>query len=124
MSSTSEILFEYLRDMFYNPSKAVLDIGKLDEDFVMLGQGLTYFAECFSQYNELAEGLAKGDLSVPLPPPENELAAPLKSLQASLKHLTWQSQQVAMGDYTQRVDFMGDFSSAFNMMIEQLSERQ
>jgi len=124
VSGTSEILFEYLRDMFYNPSKAVLDIEKLDGDFVMLGKGLIYFAECFSQYNELAKALAKGDLSVPLPPPENELAAPLKSLHASLRHLTWQTQQVAMGDYTQHVDFMGEFSNAFNMMIEQLSERQ
>lgn len=124
MSNTSEILFEYLRDVFFNASKATLDVEGLDEDFVMLGKGLIYFAQCFSQYNELALALATGDLSVPLPPPENELAAPLKNLHASLKHLTWQSQQVAMGDYKQRVDFMGEFSDAFNTMIEQLAERQ
>jgi len=124
VSNTSDILFEYLREVFYNPSKAKLDIEQLDEDFVLLGKGLLYFAECFAQYNELAIGLAKGDLSISLPPPENELAAPLKTLHASLRHLTWQSQQVAKGDYKQRVDFMGDFSNAFNMMIIQLSERQ
>ena len=124
MSKTSEILFEYLRDIIYNPSKAQLAVEKLDEDFVMLGQGLMYFAQCFSQYNTFAKALAKGDLGAPLPPQENELAAPLKSLHESLKHLTWQSQQVAKGDYKQRVYFMGEFSDAFNTMIEQLAERQ
>ena len=124
MSKTSDILFEFLRKVFYDPSGATLDIESLDEDFVMLGKGLMYFALCFSQYNELAMALSKGDLGVSLPPPENELSAPLKSLHASLRHLTWQSQQVANGDYKQRVDFMGDFSDAFNMMIEQLAERQ
>ncbi|MCL2163597.1 MAG: diguanylate cyclase [Oscillospiraceae bacterium] len=124
MSSTSDILFDYLRDFFYDPSKANLDIDELDDDYVLLGRGLMFFAECFTQYNELATALAKGDLSVRPPPPENELAAPLKSLHASLKHLTWQTQQVAKGDYRQRVDFMGEFSDAFNVMIEQLSERQ
>jgi len=124
MSNTSELLFEYLREVLYDPAKATLDVERLDEDYVMLGKGLVYFAQCFAQYNELAMALAKGDLSVPLPPPENELAAPLKSLHASLRHLTWQSQQVAKGDYKQRVDFMGEFADAFNQMIGQLAERQ
>jgi diguanylate cyclase (GGDEF)-like protein len=124
MSKTSEMLFEYLRDIFYNPSKTELALEKLDEDFVMLGKGLMYFAQCFSQYNEFAKALARGDLGVHPPPPENELAAPLKALHSSLKHLTWQSQEVAKGDYEQRVDFMGDFSDAFNTMIKQLAERQ
>jgi len=124
MGGTSEILFDYLRDIFYDPAKAALELDKLDPEYVTLGKGLIYFAQCFLQYHELAESLAKGDLSVPLPPPENELAAPLKSLHASLKHLTWQSQQVAKGDYKQHVDFMGEFANAFNEMIRQLSERQ
>ena len=124
MSKTSEILFEYLRNIIYNPSKAKLDVDKLDEDFVMLGQGLMYFAQSFSQYNEFAKALAKGDLGASLPPRENELSAPLKALHSSLKHLTWQAQQVAKGDYKQRVYFMGEFADAFNAMIEQLAERQ
>ena len=124
MSITSDLLFAYLREIFYITPNAKLDIEKIDEDYVTLARGLMYFALCFSQYNEFAKALAKGDLSVPLPPPENELAAPLKSLHASLKHLTWQSQQVAKGDYKQRVDFMGEFSAGFNMMVEQLDDRQ
>ena len=124
MSDTAEILFDYFRSVFYDSSNANLNIEDLDEDFVMLGKGLMYFASCLSQYNELAAALGRGDLSAQLPPPENELASPLKSLHASLKHLTWQTQQVAKGDYNQRVDFMGEFADAFNSMTQQLSERR
>ncbi|MDR1310823.1 MAG: diguanylate cyclase [Burkholderiaceae bacterium] len=45
----------------------------------------------------------------------------LKALQSNLRHLTWQTQQVERGDFTQRVGFLGDFSVAFNNMVSQLS---
>ncbi|HML46123.1 MAG TPA: GGDEF domain-containing protein [Clostridia bacterium] len=44
----------------------------------------------------------------------------LKALQANLRHMTWQTQQIAGGDFTQRVDYMGDFSVAFNEMVVRL----
>ena len=124
MSATSDLLFTYLRDVFYGTQSARLELEELDEEFIKLGKGLVFFAQCFYQNNEFASALAKGDLSVKAPPPENELAAPLKSLHASLKHLTWQSKQVALGDYKQHVDFMGEFADAFNTMVEQLADRQ
>lgn len=46
----------------------------------------------------------------------------LKSLQGNLRHLTWKTQQIAAGDFEQKVDFMGDFSEAFNSMTRQLKE--
>ena len=46
----------------------------------------------------------------------------LKALQAALHHLTWQTKMIASGDFTQRVDFMGDFSESFNTMVIQLDE--
>ncbi|MCL2231564.1 MAG: diguanylate cyclase [Treponema sp.] len=122
--SVAEYLFSYLRDVIYNPEKAVLDIAKLPEEFQDFGKGLKYFAECVMEGNDLARALSKGDLTGKLPPRDNELAAPLKSLHSSLKHLTWQSQQIARGDYMHRIEFLGDFSAAFNMMVEQLAERQ
>ncbi|MDR0338149.1 MAG: diguanylate cyclase [Planctomycetaceae bacterium] len=48
------------------------------------------------------------------------IAGCLKTLQANLRHLTWQVQQVAEGDFSQRVEFMGEFSQAFNSMVVQL----
>ena len=124
MSVTSDLLFEYLRSMFYASRGAELDLDKLEEDYVLFGKGLVYFRHCINEYLEFANTLMRGDLSVSPPPPENELAAPLKSIQANLKHLTWQSQQVAKGDYQQRVDYMGEFADAFNTMVEQLADRQ
>ena len=53
-------------------------------------------------------------------PIRGAIAGCLKTLQANLRHLTWQVQQVAEGDFSQRVDFMGDFSAAFNSMVVQL----
>jgi len=123
-NKTAEILFEYLRDVIYTPHKANLDLTQLDESYVMLGQGLIFLAQCFQECNDFARDLSKGNLDTTTPPPQNMLAGPLKSLHASLKHLTWQSQQVAKGDYGQHVDFMGEFANAFNTMIEQLSERE
>jgi len=80
--------------------------------------------KCADEVKTFAYDLSRGNLNCNLPPCENEITAPLKSLHASLKHLTWQTQQIAKGDYSQRAAFMGDFSEAFNTMVEQLSERQ
>jgi len=124
MNSVAKKIFSYLRDVIYNPSKAVLDVEKLPEDFREFGKGLQYFSECVIEGNELAQALSRGDLAGRLPSRNNELAAPLKSLHSSLKHLTWQTQQIAKGDYMHRVEFMGDFSEAFNTMVGQLAERQ
>jgi len=124
LNSVAENLFAYLRDVIYNPAKAVLDIEALPEDFHDFGKGLTYFSECVKEGNELAQALSRGDLAGKLPSRDNELAAPLKSLHSSLRHLTWQAQQIAKGDYMHRVEFLGEFSEAFNTMVEQLAERQ
>jgi diguanylate cyclase (GGDEF)-like protein len=85
---------------------------------------LVYFAEMLGEVRILARSLSRGDLSGPLPKPDNELGSHLKSLHATLKHLTWQAREVAAGDYNQRVDFMGEFAEAFNQMIVQLKEQR
>lgn len=45
-------------------------------------------------------------------------------MHSKLNHLTWQAQQIEKGDYTQRIDFMGEFSLAFNSMVVKLDERE
>jgi diguanylate cyclase (GGDEF)-like protein len=111
-----------LRDVLYYPNRAQLDLASLPEDFREFGEGLAYFVEMLNETRALATALSRGDLSCPLPKPSNEFAANLKSLHATLKHLTWQSQQVANGDYKQRIRFMGDFAESFNQMVVQLEE--
>ena len=51
---------------------------------------------------------------------KGKLAGALNSLQANLRHLTWQAQRVFSGDLSQRVEFMGDFAIAFNHMVDRL----
>ena len=124
MRNAADILFNYLHDVIYSPANAALDVEKLPEEFRDLGSGLRYFAECAIEAKVLAQALSKGNLNVEMPPRDNEIAAPLKALHASLMHLTWQAQQIARGDYDQRVNFMGEFSIAFNAMAQQLNERR
>jgi diguanylate cyclase (GGDEF)-like protein len=63
--------------------------------------------------------LANGDLSQDLTL-RGYLAGVLKMFQSNLRHLTWQTQKVAKGDFTQRVQFMGEFATSFNSMVLQL----
>ena len=68
---------------------------------------------------------ALGDGRIDYEPPVNvPLLGPLKALQANLRHLTWQAQEVADGHLDQHVDFLGDFSAAFNCMIESLRNKE
>ena len=48
------------------------------------------------------------------------VASSLKAFQSNLRHLTWQAQCLARGEYYHRVNFLNDFSVAFNQMAEQL----
>jgi len=121
---TAEYLFEYLRDVLYNSSHAKLELSNLPEDFRDLGEGLMFFARCIDEVKEFSTALASGDLTMETPSRDNEFAAPLKTLQSTLRHLTWQTQQIANGDYKQKVDYLGEFADAFNMMIQQLDERR
>jgi diguanylate cyclase (GGDEF)-like protein len=50
------------------------------------------------------------------------VAGTLKTLQANLRHIVWQTQMVASGDFTQRVEFIGDFSQSFNEMVMRLDQ--
>jgi diguanylate cyclase (GGDEF)-like protein/PAS domain S-box-containing protein len=68
--------------------------------------------------------LSRGELSAPLPSSDNIMAVPLVEMHARLRHLTHQTQEIARGDYSQRIDFMGEFSEAFNAMVVLLEERE
>lgn len=66
-------------------------------------------------------GLSQGDLQQKLDH-KGYLPGVLKSFQSNLSHLTWQTQRIAEGDFSQRVDFLGEFSQAFNSMVLRLSD--
>ncbi len=123
MDSAAQLLFNYLKDILYNPDRAVLELGELPEDFRKLGEGMQFLAKCVKEERAFAQALARGDLGYTPPDGNNVLAAPIKAVQGSLRHLAWQTKQVAKGDYKQQVDFMGDLSESFNSMTRQLRDR-
>ena len=119
-----EILFEYLRSILYDSSPTQIDIQSLDSDFQKLGMGLQFLDHAIQEMKQCSTALAKGNLSEFNPSRDNFLCANLKNIHANLEHLTWQAKQVAKGDYSQHVSYMGDFSNSFNQMTEQLKERE
>lgn len=123
LENVVDTLFTYLRNVIYDPANAELNLDELPESFHEFGKGLHFFSQCVIQTMTLAKSLSRGELDDEIPPSYNEIAAPLKSLHASLRHMTWQAQQIAKGDYKQRIGFMGDFSKSFNTMAQQLDER-
>jgi len=70
---------------------------------------------------DLSFALGKGDLTKNVAE-RGYIISNLKALQATLRHLTWQTKRIAEGDYSQKVDFLGDFSDSFNRMVDNLSQ--
>ncbi len=128
MLSVSRQHLERLTEAFYLllrgrlPGQLEVPEGHADDE---LGQVYDYANRFIAEYGHLAEALAalsRGNLDVQTPRSQLRASQDLKNLQANLRHLTWKTQQIAGGDLTQTVDFMGDFSVAFNQMTQQLHE--
>lgn len=117
-------LFEYLRSILYDKEIQPLNPEELDMPFQKLARGLQFLEGAVTEMKTYSAAISKGDLSAPAPGKDNSLCENLKNISADLKHLTWQAKQVAKGDYSQHVSFLGEFSDAFNTMIDQLRERE
>ncbi|HWQ10766.1 MAG TPA: HAMP domain-containing protein, partial [Holophaga sp.] len=83
---------------------------------------LNRFLASYDDTAELAYQLSRGELGADPPRGSTVVLQSLKSLYASLRTLTWTTQQIAKGDFSQKVSFMGEFSEAFNSMAEQLRD--
>jgi signal transduction histidine kinase/CheY-like chemotaxis protein len=95
---------------------------EIEDDLVEVVEAVKQLIANFSVLRQFSIALANGCIDFDVPP-KMHLTDPLKSLQASLKHLTWQTQRVAAGNFDQRVDFLGEFSVAFNQMVDALREK-
>ena len=88
-------------------------------------QAVGYINKFLNEYGaatDLTSTLSNGDLSFQAPRGQNPFLQSLKSLQGNLRNLTWTTQQIAEGDFNHHVEFMGDFSEAFNNMTQQLKD--
>jgi diguanylate cyclase (GGDEF)-like protein len=67
---------------------------------------------------EVVYSFSMGDLS-PIIKIRGIIPGCLKTLQAHLRHMIWQVQMVEQGDFAQQIQFLGEFSTAFNNMVHQ-----
>jgi|WetSurMetagenome_2_1015567.scaffolds.fasta_scaffold685218_1 hypothetical protein len=102
-----------------------IDTGKIsDEPQQNLANVLNQLITFMREIHDFIIPLSKGELAEIKISPKNFFGSPFKELHSRLLHLTWQAHQVANGDFNQRVDFMGDFSEAFNNMIVSLDNNE
>ena len=125
MEMSEKKLVNTLREQFEHlligkPAQLVDIDTSEDADVVSLAGILNRFITEYNAVREFSLALASGNLDES-PLPRNLLSSPFKQLHAALRHLTWQTEQIAKGDYSQRVHFMGDFTNAFNSMVERLA---
>jgi len=88
-------------------------------------QAVGYINKFINEYNratDTVQTISKGELDQHPPRGKLLILQTLKHLHANLRHLTWTTQQIAKGDFSHEVDFMGDFSTAFNSMTQQLKD--
>ena len=104
---------------------SLIELQSINNDEVRkLAETVNTLIKFNTEIHEFILPLSKGELNNITIQKNNFLASPFKELHSRLLHLTWQSEQVAKGDYKQRVDFMGDFSTLFNNMIISLEKNE
>jgi PAS domain S-box-containing protein len=57
-------------------------------------------------------------------PKHNRYIDIYKELQSNLRHLVWQVEQIASGDYSQRIEFSGDFTKSFEKLSLALNRKE
>ncbi|MEG6502887.1 MULTISPECIES: GGDEF domain-containing protein [unclassified Desulfovibrio] len=101
-------------------SRKAIESDEIPENIRHAG-GMQQLCELLWGIRRMTEALGKGELTYNC----NErgyVIGSLKALQANLRHLTWQARCIAKGEYRHRANFLGDFSTAFNTMVEELDK--
>lgn len=105
------------------PNKENIDMND-SKEWVEVQEAIKYLSDCVQEMNVFIKHISAGELDVIPPSRNNFMAGELKGLQANLRHMTWQADRVAKGDYSQRVRFLGEFSESFNEMVSQINKRE
>lgn len=134
-SQRSDLMGEFAES--FNQMAVRLDsLEKLKESLTLLAKGiipkelpenltfrdeLSSIKKFYEDISAFIQDMSAGKLEVELEY-KGPLAGSLKMLQANLKHLVWQAGEVANGDFSQRIDLMGEFAESFNMMVVNLND--
>lgn len=114
---TADEAVELLSSIVMDPRWSEDALADVPED-TDLGRLCRTLAEIRAHVQALSQGdLSRGNRA------RGFVAGSLKATEANLRHLTWQMEQVAKGDYSQSVSFMGEFSDAFNRMSREMGEK-
>ena len=104
------------------PHKIILSVD-IDSTLKRLGAIVNKLINTTDEAGNYINLLARGKLDIESPR-NNFFASPYKQLHANLRHLRWQLLQIASGDFSQNIDFMGDFEESINTLIESLHEKK
>jgi diguanylate cyclase (GGDEF)-like protein len=124
MRESAKYLSEILNEMVIEHRVVAIDYTKVDDDHKQLADRLGELGECINTMDSYTKALSQGNIEdVHFPSENNSLCRNLKDLHTNLQHLIWQAREVADGDYTQHISYLGDFAKSFNTMVEKLKER-
>lgn len=118
-----EQILSRLKQLLRGKKAEPLKIDDCPECLSQLSQSINELVYSFSEIWDFILPLSQGMLNIEPPKARNLLASPFKELHSQLRTLVWQVQQIAQGDYNQRVVFMGEFSQVFNSLVEALEEK-
>ncbi len=93
-----------------------------DNEIHLLAESVNEIIIRINEYTDSLFSISNGDLAQEIPKGRMKIHDGLKNLQAGLHHLTWKTKRIAGGDFNQKIDFMGEFSDAFNSMTLQLKQ--
>lgn len=82
-------------------------------------EGLDSLLKEIAVLRDFSLSMARGELDYETPH-RGVIIGALKNLQSNLRHLTWRTQRIASGDLDAQVNFLGQFSDAFNSMAAHL----
>ncbi len=119
-----EILLSYIKAAYNNKPISTEPQCTSSEDVKDLEEALRFVVNCISEMRAYIKEMSIGNLDTSPLRRENLFSGDLKELNAGLRHLVWQANQVAEGDYGQQINFLGEFSDSFNVMVEQLKSRE
>ncbi len=93
-----------------------------DDEIRQLATYVNRFFEEYASFARAMEAISEGRLDAETPRGQIAVVLAYKALQSNLRHLTFKTQRIAAGGLDESVDFMGEFSSAFNRMTGQLRD--
>lgn len=118
LDNLTETIYKILKSK--TPEKVVVPEDYPENE---LRQFVEYFNRFITELNETTDftlSLSKGELYSKPSKSKICINSAIMNLHMGLRHLTWKTKQIADGDLSQKVDFMGEFSEAFNSMTSQL----